>query len=333
MVLAVLVPIVALFAGESFVRVVVGPPAAFLFSGPFRDRQTDWDVDYGIGPDGRRATCGATGAGAVRFAVLGDSFAFGQGVADCRDFVSQAAAMLPALRFQNFGLIGAGVGEYRMVARDRLHPETGGVFVLFYGNDISEIPRARSLAGDLADRMAMFSLFRKLRRGYLVAQEVEGGSAATGEPPNNIRALLRQDPRYFQRVVQPEPERMALFAQAFAGLMGVLKSSVGENGIYVAMAPEGTVVSTTLRGFVERHGGAVAEFGQPGEAYALVRSLAGKHGVRFVENFEAFQRDGESNYFPHDLHWTPAGHATMARLLHDALAADRHATATTDSTH
>ena len=239
--------------------------------------------------------------------------------------------MLPGLRFQNYGLIGAGIGEYRMVARDLLSPETSGVFVLFYGNDISEIPRARSLTGDLADRMAMFSLFRKLRRSYLVAQEIEGGSAETGEPPNNIRALLRQDPSYFQRVVQPEPERMVLFAQAFAELMRVLKGSVDEKGIYVAMVPEGTVVSKMLRGFVERHGGAVAEFGQPGEAYALVRSLAERHGVRFVDSFEAFQRDGERNYFSHDLHWTPSGHSTMARLLHDAIGAGRYGA--TDSTH
>jgi hypothetical protein len=56
-ILAVSVVLVMVVGGEAMVRVVSGPPAHFLYTGAFRDVQTDWDVLYGVDDDGHRFTC------------------------------------------------------------------------------------------------------------------------------------------------------------------------------------------------------------------------------------------------------------------------------------
>src|SRR5262245_22968809 len=147
----------ALLAGEGVLRLAGRTPASFLYTGSLRDRQSGWDVTYGVDGDRRRVTAPARAGTAKRVAVLGDSFAFGQGVPDLQDFTSRLNARLDAWRLDNLGVVGAGLHEYQVVARDLVDHRYSGVLVVFYGNDVTDMPARRSFAGALAARSSVFA--------------------------------------------------------------------------------------------------------------------------------------------------------------------------------
>jgi len=329
-ILAVGVVVVVIVGGEAMVRLVSGPPAHFLYTGTFRDVQTDWDVVYGVDAAGHRSTCRESepDPDAKRIAVIGDSFVFGQGVEDCDVFVSLLDRRSGSFAFENLGVVGSGIPEYTIVARDLVDDSFDGALVLFYGNDFTSLQRNRSLLGSLADRFSIMALARKARRytqvrGLLAEQEgLDAGDASRVKREewtyhgrhNNTVAGLRKDPSVLRRAVDPGAEREALFAEHFAALADHLTASLAPEEITIAMVPEGHTVSTRLREFVQEMGGETADFGEPGSAYALVRELALARGFHFIETFDAFRSAGDGAYHPHDLHWTPRGHRTMAEL-------------------
>lgn len=333
--LASLVVIASFLLGEAFVRLAGGPPARFVFSGSFRDVQTDWDVVYGVDEHNQRVTCRSreTTPDAHHLAVIGDSFVFGQGVPDCEVFVSRLDGRSDDWDFENLGVVGSGIATYIVVARDLLGEPVDSALVLFYGNDLSSLHRGRSFFGPLADRFSTFALLRRTQHALLVRgllgeqHDLEEGDAGRVRRPewtwegrhNNTVAGVRKDPRVLRRAVDPGPEAEALFRARFAELAEHLTDRLPPDAVYIAMVPEGHTVSHRLREFVTGLGAETAPFGEPGPAYALVRALALEHGFHFIETFEAFRRGGDALYFPHDLHWSPEGHRTMAGLVADAL--------------
>lgn len=333
--LAAAVLVVTAVCGELLVRLLAGAPAHFLYSGGFRDVQTDWDVVYGVDDDGRRVNCRSrtVAAGARRLAAIGDSFVFGQGVEDCADIVSLLNRRSDHWVFENMGVLGAGVPAYVIVARDLVRSPIDGALVLFYGNDIASLARGRSPAGPLADRFSTLALLRKAKHFVLVRglvrerEGVEAGDAARVERPewtygghhNNTAAGVRGNRSVLRWAVEPEQEAVAIFRERFAELAARLRERLDPEDVYIAMVPEGHVVSRRLRNFVVELGGETAPFGEPGSAYALVRALAERHGFHFIETFEAFREGGDALYHPHDLHWSPAGHRRMAALVAEAL--------------
>jgi hypothetical protein len=154
---------------ELAARLAVGKPAAFLFSHPFRDRQTDWDVTYGVTANGQRVTCPDPTAGKTtrKFVVIGDSFVFGQGIPDCRDITSRLASFIPDATFVNFGIGGVGIEVYRQVVEDMVGPDVTDAIILLYGNDISESFTSKSVLGRLADKSSALALLRKIKRTML----------------------------------------------------------------------------------------------------------------------------------------------------------------------
>ena len=314
---------VSVFAlGESLTRAVVGAPARFLYTGSLRDSQTDFDVEYGVSPQGLRKTCGPVAdAGGGRVAVLGDSFVFGQGVADCEDFVSLLNLASRDERLVNFGVIGAGIEDYRLVARDLLD-DADAVVVVFFGNDV--MVGARRPARRLADHSSALALVRRARRAWIVhrargAPGSEGPIAYLDGRPNNILSLLRQSSDAVRVMVEPAHDDAEMFRASFAKLAATLTRRFGSARVWITCVPDGQTVSRRLARFIRDHGGAVAPFGAPGPAYELVRELSGEHGLRFVDVFAGFAPDGDELYHPHDLHWTAAGHRRMAELLAEPL--------------
>lgn len=312
----------ALALGELLVRAVVGPPARLLATGSFRDDQGDFDVVYGVSERGTRRTCGpeADRAGSELVAVIGDSFVFGQGVADCEDFVSLLNQISSRKRFVNLGLIGSGIDEYRIVARDLLDGASEVVLV-FFGNDVADVGGARSAAGRLADESSATALLRRAWRAWRLRRlrertRDEGGPVAYFDGrPNNVLSVLRQDPDGLQAMVEPPDARVAAFRERFAELTGSLVERFGAARVSITCVPDGQTVSRAFASFVRDHGGSLAPFGAPGRAYELVRELSREHGLRFIDVFPGFVEGGDELYHPHDLHWTPAGHRRMAELL------------------
>jgi lysophospholipase L1-like esterase len=312
---------VALVLGELLVRAVVGPPARILFTGSFRDTQTDFDVVYGVTREGLRRTCGpAPDAHHPRIAVIGDSFVFGQGVADCEDFVSLLNLRSQDERFLNLGIIGGEMDDYAVVARDLLG-DVDGVLVAFFGNDVMDAASGRTPAGRLADHSSAASLLRRARRAWVLYRIREaardGGDAIAylDGRPNHILSLIRQSPDSLRLMVEPTSEQGAGFRERFAELAGNLVQRFGAARVWITCVPDGQTVSRRFAEFIREQGSAVAPFGAPGPAYELVRELSREHGLRFIDVFAGFVADGDELYHPHDLHWTPAGHRRMAELL------------------
>jgi lysophospholipase L1-like esterase len=307
--------------GEALVRALVGPPAQILYSGSFRDVQSDFDVVYGVTSEGRRRTCGPSPvANATRVAVIGDSFVFGQGVADCEDFVSLLNLRARDKRFLNFGIIASGVEDYRLIVRD-LVADTDEVLIVFFGNDVPVAGLGRTPAGRAADRSSLVSLVRRARRAWILyrlreAARDPGGRIADFEGrPNQILSELRKSPDSLRAMVEPTPAEETAFRARFAELAGDLLERFGPGRVWISCAPDGQTVSRRLAEFIREQGGAVAPFGMPGRAYELVRELSHEHGLRFVDVFPGFVEGGDELYHPHDLHWAPAGHRRMAELL------------------
>jgi hypothetical protein len=313
-------------AAEVFTRLVGGRPASFLFSGSFRDRQTDWDVTYGVTTRSLRVSCKERriSSGQRNFAVIGDSFVFGQGVADCEDVVSRLAVEVPDGAFSNYGIIGAGIEVYQLVARDMVGAQTTDAIVLFYGNDISEIVEHQSFFGILADSLSTFALVRKLKHA-LAVQALVGAprNDEDHEVFNNVKSIIASDREYFYKVAEPGERKLKLFETKFSRLIRILAERVSRDRILVAVVPEATTVSKDVRNFVKSLGGMLPAFGIPGSSYDRIGYLSRREGVLFVDLFPKVFGAGSGLYFPHDLHWSSAGHSLAAKLIADAVVHDQ----------
>ena len=214
---------------ELLAYLIVGRPAAFLYSGSFLDRQTDWNVTYGVTDNNLRITCAKdlTTQSGRTFAVLGDLFVFGQGIADCHDVVSDLQDFIKQATFLNYGIIGAGVDIYQLVARDLLGPKTTDAIIIFYGNDISDLSEHRSVLGLLADELSTFAFIRKASRIATTAKFLDGNSSASAEVSlNNIKSTLRSNPNYYFEVANPPTRKLQLFRVQFSELIGKIEKIV-----------------------------------------------------------------------------------------------------------
>ncbi len=325
--IAVVITAVAMIASiEIFTRVVSGKPATFIYSGSFRDRQTDWDVIYGVTSAGLRVTCGnpkSVGTDGRRIGLVGDSFAFGQGVSDCETIASRLATLVPNAQVTNFGTIGIGIDAYQVIARDMITSDLSDVLILFYGNDISEVVDNKSFFVRLADASSAVALLRKVKRAFDIKAFLDhanvGKSENVKEPFNNIISITAKDREYFKKVVEPSDRELSLFKRDFGVLLKLLDNVVPRRRIWIAVVPEATTVSPQVRQFVEEKGGGLPAFGVPGTSYETIRMLASEAGVNFVDLFPKFWEMRDQGYFPHDLHWSAEGHELAARLIADVL--------------
>jgi len=268
--------------------------------------------------------------------VIGDSFVFGQGVADCRDLTSRLASFITDGTFVNFGIGGVGIEIYRQVVEDMLGPDITDVVILFYGNDISESFRTKSFVGKLADKSSAFALLRKIKRTipdpYLHPEFPDWRAMEKAEPRwNNIAFVVGREPDYFAQVADPAAANIERFGEEFSGLVATLETIVPKNRIWIAVVPEATSVSPAIRGWVTELGGAVPPFGEAGSGYRTIEALARETGVNFVDLFPSFRCRGDGAYFPHDLHWSEEGHRLAAGIIARALGAPLASQTGTDS--
>lgn len=258
------------FATEAITRILGGSPATFLYSGSFRDQQTDWDVTYGVTADNLRTTCATSSLvkATRKFAVIGDSFVFGQGVQDCQNWTSQLQAVYPNARFVNYGIIGIGMDEYEMIARDMIPPDVTDIIMLFYGNDITEINDDKSILGRLADVSSAFSLLRRVKRILSVKAFIANAKMLkTPLAFNNVEAVLQMNSDYFLNLVQPPDRNLSQFRHRFDRLIQRFSTIVPKDKIWIAEAPDATAVSEQSRKFVQSQGGELPTFGKPGAGY------------------------------------------------------------------
>jgi len=311
--------LLTMVSAELVTRTLGGKPAAFIYSGSFRDHQVDWDVDYGVNRDGLRITCETAGEDRrPKFAIIGDSYAFGQGVGDCETLASRLAERLPQRHFVNYGSIGIGVYQYQLIARDMIAPDAADVLILFYGNDISDLATPRAMFGYIADQSAAFAFLRKMKQlatVRLFTARSSGEQAAF----DNVSSIIGRDSDYFATLTNPSQIVLADFRKEFGTLIAYLQRAVSREHIWIAVVPEATTVSRQVRAYVQSKGGNLPAFGKAGSSYEEVRLLAEREHLHFIDLFPAFSEAADRAYFPHDLHWNAEGHKVAAKEIAQAI--------------
>lgn len=311
---------VAWVGGEAIARAILGPPAMHYLTPPYRDRQTDFDVHYQVRADGIRAGCAQVLPGAPVVAVIGDSFAFGQGVPQGTDFAARLGCAT-GLDVRNLGSIGQDFLWYDAALHAYVPADAHAIVLLLYENDLpppgwdgpvwaAKRTAYRNSHAILMLRKARRNLGAQANADALEAYKIDGRL-------NNPKTVALSDPGFFASLAQPEPGRLAALGAAVAGFVADARKVAPQAEIVVAMAPEASSLSPGHRAFYQSLAAVpLPDLGRPTAIYEAARSgCAGAPGCRFLDLYPAFAEGQGADYFPHDFHWNPAGHARMAQVL------------------
>jgi hypothetical protein len=319
------IPIVVIvFLGfEILARAVLGPPAIHYLTKAGRDIQTDFDIAYELNSDGTRIHCWPESDAKTRkVTIIGDSFVFGQGVANYKDFSALLSCEhADSLSIQNLGSIGQDF-EYYDPALDALVDGDRDVIVLvLYENDITPNDRGTRLLWWLRQNLHTTWLLTKVE-GILVEwlphspDKILEGSKIEGKY-NNPKAVILGKLEFFRQIATPTPARLREFEETLANWIRRAAGKSGSPRVIVTMIPEASTVSSSNRAFYNSLGQQLLpEFGKPSPMYeAARRACQSTPPCQFSEIFELFLEAGASAYHPRDFHWNEQGHRLMADHL------------------
>ncbi len=231
--------------------------------------------------------------GKTRLLLLGDSFAFGEGVEEPERFAEQMEALRPDWHIDNLGMTGYGLDlmlrAWRTVGRG-LRPEH--VLLAVYTDDFRRIrplyagagfriPRFALVDGVLTDRpYPSFPGWHQLR----LAQVVMG---ATGTGP------------YASQKKEPAKERALNVA-----ILEALREEVAASGASLSVA------------FLP----AAGDLPIDAERRHLLRAWAAEHGLPFTDLTDTIHAMEEAAFIERNWHYNAAGHEAVARQLVELIA-------------
>ena len=268
----------------------------------------DYDVEVLFGPRGFRDARDVALAAPEDVLVVGDSFAFGWGVAQ-RERFSDLLEASTGQRVWNLGIPGQGIDGYGRLLR---HAEQLGsrarrlVIALCMETDVSgRVPNAESPASEpdgawlssakqrLAEHSALYALVTTLvhRSGPLKALAVRAGLIV----PNLAEAGVGT---HSMPALRAAAEQVAALARGYEAVVLVVPS----RGLWLDHDPLGEA---------RIHQG-------------MVHELATR-GLRVVDPRPVFVAGGQPlrHHFASDGHWNARGHRVAAQLLGEALRATR----------
>ncbi len=230
---------------------------------------------------------------ARRVLVLGDSFAFGEGV----DVEARFDAHFADSSVVNLGVMGYGTDQEIVAARPWLADlrEGDALVLLTFVNDFLDLTRARH-AGRAKPRF-------ELHGGDVVEHAPAVGALEILRDRSYCAALLIQR----LRPAPPEPDVEALLAgrDVYAELLRRELAPLAARGVEVVLA---------------HHGDAVVELPfEPDPFYAAFAAL----GFDVVPLDETLGARGEAPCYLADGHWNAEGHARVGRRLAAVLAEGR----------
>jgi len=298
----------------------------------------DFDVNYNINRFGFRGRP-PTELESRRYAVVGDSFSFGQGVNDEQTFVHLLDEADKEAEFLNFSVPGYSTDQQYLLIRDRVRLFKPDVLVLvvYLGNDLFDNERPYPLQGDHAK-----PYFSMLSDGGLALQNTpvpmeSKPAAARGEsltslvlgesqpPPTMLQRWLggfeiTRRLGLFQRVYQGDDAgfeaRFGYNRALFQALVGRISESARE------LQADLAVVLLPGRSFVENPGSLSAGY-QDFLRRSLLRDLSLVAGVETIDLAnalrEARERGDSGLYYPNEGHLSPRGHLLVAGLLGELL--------------
>ncbi len=314
------------------------------FQGDFRDYTAAYTHTYTLVENSERLTCGKTeGETNYRLAVLGDSFGYGVGVADCQDFSSLVNQQLPTVEVRNVSQAAAGMEQYLSITEERIcGGGFDGVFLVLCGNDFLDSPESllmhwskhsnvAGLAYSLMGRPPPNTWAIRFLAGLGIVEAPAPGTPLnltwwqkTVQPVRGNRRLLvtllddlSTSREFALHLSEPPADRSARNIELFHDLLS--RAEECSTDIWVAVVPNGAAYSVPQREFIASYGGVLPPLGQPGSVGEMARKVAEEHGARFVETDRAFAPEADAAYYVNDIHWTARGHQIMAARLLDAV--------------
>ena len=298
----------------------------------------DFQVDYSINRFGLRGHAPQP-ATERRFAVVGDSFTFGQGVNEEQTFVYLIGEAERGVEFLNFGVPGYSTDQQYLLIRDRVRLFKPDVvlLVVYLGNDLFDNQRPFPLQGDHAK-----PYFKQQNDGSLVLRNspvplLTQPAAARAESLTELvlgtslpqssglvrwlgslettrrLGLFQMQQKLDDTVLE---QRFASYLQLFRSILLLILESTGE------WQAELKLVLLPGQSFVEQPDSLSAGY-QDFLRRALLRDLATVEGIQLFDLAsalrEAWQAGGNRLYHPNEGHLSVAGHQFVAGWLAERL--------------
>jgi SGNH hydrolase-like domain, acetyltransferase AlgX len=272
--------------------------------------------------------------GTRRLLAIGDSFTFGHGVDVADRFTERLGADLPGLEVVNMGVWGTGTDQQLLLYSNEGVKYAPDLTILCYmvenivrnGVDHRTQPDGR-LVGK-----PRFVLERDALRLTGVPVPREFVRPRDDEPEFGDRwSSGVQFP--FKRFLR---EHSALYRLTHRGLSGPLHRALGTETVpfpeYATDRQEWLVTAAIIRAFAETAAAngsnfllvviptidyVLKSYAKPGPN-ELIERLAAATGIPLLDltpELKRVSQDGTMAYFPQDGHWTPEGHAVVARAL------------------
>jgi len=302
----------------------------------------DFEVDYSINRFGFRGRQPSQ-SGARRYAVVGDSFSFGQGVDEGQTFASLLDESLDGAEFLNFSVPGYSTDQQLLMIRDRVRLFRPDVLLLvaYLGNDLFDNARPFPLQGDHAKPFFHLHANGRLElRNSPVPVDSRPAAARTDSLTSLVLGESRPQRTLLQRwlggleiarrlgLFQPTHEsgdagfeaRFAYHLELFQALVGEIADSTKEWGADLKL------VLLPGRSLVEQPRSLSAGY-QDFLRRALLREYSAQGGVEIIDLAAALRDAREEGvtglYYPNEGHLSPAGHAQVAGVLSDHLRGNR----------
>jgi hypothetical protein len=333
-------------------RLVIEPPGFYVADPPGRYRlapgyrgtisnRAEFSIAVRINQHGLRGPdTPPPAADQLRILTIGDSFAFGVGVAEDETFVARLAALLAADDGQAVPL-NAGVPAFGVPDAvgwfERHGRELGAdivVLAIFLGNDLVDASPDREEILVVDGLLTPAESPRGLRAWLFRHSELYAAAKAILEKPalRPLRARLGLGEPWTVRILRQE---LAVYAQGaqqqFALAVEVTEVSLAKlaeladrDGFELVAL----LVPSELQVDPERWRAALSVLGAEADDYDLelpgriFRQLLAHHGIAFVDPSRRLAReigDGRQHYYRLDRHWTPSGHRLAAEELATAL--------------
>jgi hypothetical protein len=254
-------------------------------------------------PPGREET-----GPAKRIVVLGDSYAFGWGVAEKDAFPRQLERMIRetypdvSVEVVNAGVPGYGFYQQRAVL-ERVASDA----------PVDVVITTLSLANDGVDDLRIARFAPDRLKAYSPGLIADGTTARRIIDGSRFLTMLdwRTSAIQFKIVNACSPA-----VRAMAGCLDELLhgcEATGARALMVILPQRTEVASTGPRAWIAT--------AMAASARREAARIAGEHGVLGIDATETLRavHAQEGAYLPNDPHWTSAGHAAVARLIREAL--------------
>ena len=311
-------------------RALFGGPIALWLTPGERDVQTDFDVTYSVSPEGTRTVCqpdpSADDPEDIYF--VGDSFTFGMGIQDLKDFVGRLSCRFPEYSFHNYGSIGRNLNYYRMAIEQRLSETSRALFIVLFENDV--VLDRNLFIRDLKDWLYRNSFIGALLHHARVEihrrqRPYQGDRSPEAKPEdryNSPKAVFSADPSSLRPVVSlTEAEKLAFGARLERLLAAALEKNP-DLDVYMTLIPEAATLSEPHQRFYRSAGAALLPtVGTPSPAYREASEVCHRHDAcRFIDIFDEMLAAGADFYFPSDFHLNEKGHRYLADKISKVLA-------------